>query len=338
MMNVHLGPALCMSGEDIDRDPDQRAAFGKFCRNIATYPVPTDVGRWSGSGCDVVYARRRLFGRPSPLVNALVESGAQTLHDVWTSCAVAANAVEYLRPKLMKVFVAGSSPAADANRIVTPGPNIGRYRAMFVRADAREALTLPATYEELLVRLGRHTRRDMRHLRRQVPARGLQLSLNERPSCGGPERRALGPLARPAAYHPREIDAYDGFLAAQRHCFYANLRHIDGSLLSSAAGFVSGTTAFLLYQLNHRDFPRLSLSLTNRAFLLEQLIQKGVRELVLPGGSSGLLRNACEWRRTGEIVLIERSVPAALIACAISVMRKESSIAIASSARSASDT
>ncbi len=319
--------SLSVSGDDVKRGPNQRAAFGKFCLNAANHPLPPYVERRRRRRWRLFFVRRKLLGLTSPLLNALIEVDTTDTHNVWTAAEMAVNELAPQRAKLIKLFTAGAPPEIEPGAARVRGPDIGRFRTVFVRADAREALTLPPSYDQLLSRLGRHTRRDMRRLRRHAAARGIEFAMQSTPGAAASERASLRAFTRPAIYSALEIAAYDRFLAAQDHCFYASLRHADGSLVSCAAGFVDGETAYLLYQLNHRGYPKWSLSLTNRAFLLEWLIATGVRELVLPGGSSGLLRYACELRRTGEIVLVERSMTATLMTHAIALLRKESSIA-----------
>jgi hypothetical protein len=71
------------------------------------------------------------------------------------------------------------------------------------------------------------------------------------------------------------------------------LRASNGDFVSVAGGFHDGRRAIVVMQLNDRAFIRASLSLVLRSYLIENLIERGSRELVFWAGSSAPLSAYC---------------------------------------------
>jgi hypothetical protein len=325
----HGGTCLRLPPSRVVRDQDQRSAFGNFVMNAASTPLPVAIEHRAVAELDLCLIRRAFFGVASPIVNALVEAPAAGLTDVWRLAEAAVPLLsESGPPQLIKLFLAGSLPdhAPALRRIAGHG---GDYIGAFFPVDAAEAIELGETYEMFLGTLGRHTRRDMRRLRRRAGAAGLTFEFGRASALGIAERHALAGVTHPAPYRPKHIDAYDAFLAAQEQGFHAQLRSPTGELLSCCAGLISDRAAFVLYQLNHRRHLKESLSLTNRAFTIEQLIGRGVREFVLPGGGEGLLTRVAQVRRSGEVALIRRSAVPILKSLALTVLSPHSTLALA---------
>ena len=315
------------------RDADQRASFGQYCLNAASYPLPAQIDQRRSGDYRIYATRRRFYGIPSPVTSALIERGSRTSGplDLVATAAAALDALEGGDPGLdiVKLFVAGVPAERSSSIQMISGPAGTLYYAAFFPCDAAEVIELPHTYEEFLATLGNHTRRDMRKLRRRNQTQGYVFDFSAATAAGLKERQALGRFGHPEPYAARHIAAYDTFLAAQKDSFHANLRSAGGDLLSCCAGFVSDGAAVVLYQLNHRNYPKAWLSLSNRSYTIERLIKDGVREFILPGGGSGLLAKACRMRQSGELVLIRRSPAAFIKAFAISVLRSESSVSLA---------
>ena len=310
------------------RDAGQRAAFGNFCLNAASFPLPEAIEHRTTPDHTIYFIRRRFFGFRSPMVNALIEPrtvGPQT--DVWRAAeALLPVLSDPEPPHIVKLFLAGSvRERADQSRLVGQG----RYQGVFLPFDTPEALDLPSDYESLLQSLGRHTRRDMRRVRRDAQHAGFVFEFRQPVHDGRAERHMLGLATHPRRYRPDQIDAYDRFLAAQESPFHALLRSASGELISCCAGFIGDGSAYVLYQLNHEHYRDQSLSLTNRTFAIEHLISLGIREFVLPGGGSGILIHSCRMRADGELVLIRRAVAPILKSLAVTSLRPQSSIALA---------
>ena len=314
--------SLRLSG--LDRIADQRAAFGKFCLNAASFPLPGRVEHRQHAGYQVHFIRRKFLHLVNPMTNALVEPLAGGRHDIWDAArAVLHTTGERRGPDVLKVFVAGSIAAPVERR------TIDGYDAVFLPFSEPEAIEIPPSYDAFLTTLGRHTRRDMRRLRRTAQAVGFIFTFHKGRAPVPADRHALGRLAHPKPYSRHQIDAYDTFLDAQENAFYTTLRSASGELLSCCAGLISDGAAILLYQLNHRGHRKASLSLTNRSYTIEHLVREGVRELLLPGGGSGPLANVCKMRRSGELVLIRRSARAWAKAFAVTALRPDSAVALA---------
>ncbi len=329
MHDINPNPYLRMPPPALHRDEGQRAAFGNFCLNAASFPLPTVIEHRSTDDHTIYFIRRKFFGLTSPIINALIEPRTtRPQNDVWAAADAALRALPDPEPHIVKLFLAGSVPD-HAARIARRRGRTADYEGVFLPFDAPEALDLPGDYETLLRGLGRHTRRDMRRLRRNAAETGFIFEFREAARPGSAERHLLGLQTHPLRYRPQQIDAYDTFLAAQERSFHALLRSDSGELLSCCAGFISQGAAFVLYQLNHRGYRAASLSLTNRSYTIEHLIGLGLREFVLPGGGSGILTHACQMRQDGELVLIRRAAVPLLKSVAVTFMRPLSSVALA---------
>jgi len=329
MHDINPNADLRMPPPALRRDAGQRAAFGNFCLNAASFPLPAAIERRSTDDHTIYFIRRKFAGIASPIVNALIEPrSTRPPDDVWTAAEATLRALADPEPHIVKLFLAGSvsDPRAQANRV--PSRTAG-YRGVFLPFDTPEALELPGDYETLLRGLGRHTRRDMRRVRRDAAAAGFIFEFREAARSRSAERHLLGFETHPKAYRPDQIDAYDTFLAAQERSFHALLRSRSGELLSCCAGFISQGAAFVLYQLNHRGYRSASLSLTNRSYTIEHLISLGIGEFVLPGGGSGILTHACQMRQDGELILIKRAALPILKSIAVTLLRPVSSVGLA---------
>ena len=79
------------------------------------------------------------------------------------------------------------------------------------------------------------------------------------------------------------------------------LKHRNGEWLSVICGASTPVVGVLYLQLNNdRDFPRDSLSVVLRAYLIESLIRQGMKKLVIWGGTTSPLdRYAARFRTIG---------------------------------------
>lgn len=329
MHDINPNPHLRMPQPALRRDEGQRAAFGNFCLNAASFPLPVAIEHRSSDNHTIHFIRRKFSGLSSPIINALIEPRTtQPPGDIWVAADAALRALDAPEPDIVKLFLAGSVSKGQAGIGRVRG-RTADYQGAFLPFDTPEALELPVDYETLLRGLGRHTRRDMRRVRRDAAAAGFRFEFREALRSGRSERHLLGLETHPQRYRPNQIDAYDSFLATQERSFHALLRSRTGELLSCCAGFISQGAAFVLYQLNHRRYRSASLSLTNRSYTIEHLIGLGLREFVLPGGGSGILTHACQMRPDGELILIKRAALPILKSVAVTLMRPESSVALA---------
>ena len=308
------------------RDADQRASLGRFFLNASSFPLPDRI-EYLRAGDRQFYSFRRTFaGMDSPVLSVLAES-PEGGRDVWSAGMASLDALAADSAfDIVKVFVAGSATDGQPPQNYLRESLYQGYDAVFVPVLKPEVIELADSYDVFLGSLGRHTRRDMRHLQRKAEASGLTFDFGPAVLAGCDERRSLGWHAAPKRYPRWEVDSYDTFIAAQPQSFAASLRQPAGQLVSYCTGLVSDGAAMLRYQLNHAAFPKASLSLTNRSFLIERLIEEGIREFISPGGAVGLLARACRFRRGGELILIRRSATARAKAMAISALRPSTSV------------
>lgn len=161
-----------------------------------------------------------------------------------------------------------------------------RLDVHFTRFKDHASLSLPDTYEKLLLSFGSTTRHNFRYYRRRFETAGHvyldDLSLDEarsaafylEPKCSKPCRPDS--IARPL----RMAAAADRPLAV-------GLKHRNGEWLSIICGVYRPAAGVLLLQLNNdRDFPRDSLSLVLRAYLIESLIHQGMKEFIIWAGTA----------------------------------------------------
>lgn len=318
--------SLWLPPSEFARTDDQSAVFGRFCVNAGSFPQPPRIERRLTEGYQIYHFRRAFFGLPSPITSVLIERRptAET-SDLWRAAdAAVATFADRPPPDIIKLFIA--EPASPLHAV---GPDLkqtiaGAYCGVFFPRPLAETIELPRNYETFLRNLGNHTRRDMRRFRRKAEGAGVVFEFRMAVTAGAADRHALGHASRPKRFSGRLVDAYDTFIAAQDRGFHATLRAASGELLSCCGGFRSDNSTFLLYQLNHRAYPKAALSLTNRSYLIERLIEDGMRELILPGGIVGLLSPACQVRHGGELILIRRSPAAMAKALTISLARPSS--------------
>jgi hypothetical protein len=167
--------------------------------------------------------------------------------------------------------------------------------------DFRDTLPLEESYEHFLSKLGKHSRRNMRNVRRQAVRSGVTHQMERALPCPSPELLVLGDHAYPAASKAETIAKSDRLIGKLGQGFHSILRLQSGEIISCCSGLIERDTAFILYQLNHRDYLKHNPCLTNRAFLIESLIQAGIKNVVFAGGCTGVLNHAC-LRGSGAIL------------------------------------
>ena len=170
----------------------------------------------------------------------------------------------------------------------------GKLELSYSRANIHKRLRLPSTYEAFLKELGSTTRRNFRYYRRRSELAGnvycSRVGLEE---C----RKAASRLASKCSHASDEQRFSRGFnmLETVSEPLLIGLRDKNGELLSVMAGWRHSDAATLLFQLNNdRQHPHDSLSTVLRAYLIESLIETGVRETIFWGGTSGALSRYAE--------------------------------------------
>jgi hypothetical protein len=155
----------------------------------------------------------------------------------------------------------------------------------FARVKDHANLALPDTYEELLQSFGSTTRHNFRYYRRRFEAAGHvyleSLSLDEL-------RRAAMYL-KPKCTIPSQSGSVERLLdmvATADEVLAVGLKHRSGEWLGIIGGvYRPGAGVLLLHLSNDRNFPRESLSVVLRGYLMETLIRRGARLFTIWGGT-----------------------------------------------------
>ena len=191
-----------------------------------------------------------------------------------------------------------------------------------------DRIPLAATYDEFLATLGGHSRRNLRHARRNAAQAGIthtirpaapehapDIAANLAPNLA-PDLAGLAARTYPTGFRQAAVQAIHRLLAAQAHGFHSLIAAPDGDIISCCSGFIDGDTAFVIHQMNHRDHLAQQRSLTNRGFLIEHLIERGVKNLVFIKGCRGILHHAC-LPESGDVLWIVRLSPRSLLVAAM---------------------
>jgi hypothetical protein len=146
-------------------------------------------------------------------------------------------------------------------------------------------LPLTDTYEHFLGRLGSTTRHNFRYYRRRFEAAGHKvvecLSMDELRTAAL-ELRLKSKFT--AGSKLADFERNLNMVAATNRPLAIGLRHHDGRWLSVLGGWYRPGGAVLCFQCNYDcEFVGDSLSTVLRAYLIEQLIQQGLKELVIWG-------------------------------------------------------
>jgi hypothetical protein len=158
----------------------------------------------------------------------------------------------------------------------------------FYREEHHAHLELPRTYDEFLGKVRRPTRHNLYRYRRRSEQAGNEFC-HDQPFtdfCTAAKRMY------PKAAHPqpkRDFQRYLAMIEAMPSRLLIGLRGRGGDWISLAGGWYVSGCAFLALQLNDRARRRESVSLVLRSYLIEQLINRGIRELVFWGGASAPL-------------------------------------------------
>ena len=180
-------------------------------------------------------------------------------------------------------------------RVRRRGPELAAVRMMaasnrfdvhFSRAKDHASLSLPGTYEELLMSFGSTTRHNFRYYRRRFETAGHvyleNLSLNELRSAALYLQRKCSRPSRPHA-----IERVVRMAGTVERPLAVGLKHRNGEWLSIICGVYTSAAGILLLQLNNdRNFPRDSLSVVLRAYLIESLIRQHMKEFIIWAGTS----------------------------------------------------
>jgi hypothetical protein len=154
----------------------------------------------------------------------------------------------------------------------------------FCREEHHAHLELPRTYDEFLAKVRRPTRHNLYRYRRRSELAGNELCPVQSFTdfCAAAKR-----LSREGSYPlPKwRLQQALAMIEALPSRLLVGLRRRSGDWISLAGGWYVGDCAFLALQLNNRTCRRESLSLVLRSYLIEQLINQGIRKLVFWNGT-----------------------------------------------------
>jgi hypothetical protein len=214
--------------------------------------------------------------------------------------------------------------AAEAGDV--EGEAEGRRRLWFFQAhrEYRDLLPLAGGAEGLLRRLGTHTRRNIRRTERIAEVSGLRFHFRERSSAIAIDEqvKALAAGNLPAPIPINSIAVFEQMLSHRPTTFDARITNADGTLLSLCRGFVSGRTAYLVYQVNNPAVPRINLGLFHTYKVIEELSALGATEAIFVMEGRGLLKAACRVSSKEEFITVRRSARGLAIAALLAVALK----------------
>jgi hypothetical protein len=187
-----------------------------------------------------------------------------------------------------------------------------RVDAHFRPADHHAYLKLPRSYEEFLGGVGRSTRHNLSRYRQRSEVAGNQFCADHdfAEFCAAAERLLL--TAAYAMPKPR-LQRSLAMIAAMPSQLLVGLRRNSGEWISLAGLWCTGDRALMALQLNDRSSARESVSLVLRSYLIEELIRRGIRELVFLDGVSEPLSFYTEKRKEFVAYIDSRSLPWVLV-------------------------
>jgi hypothetical protein len=243
----------------------------------------------------LVYAKeRKLAGLRTGLICADASHGPIIACKPEDREAVWSSALSHLLSRKKVLGVRLAIPYTEyelyaATTIVNP---IGAV-ASYYEYSANAILSLPCSYEALLNKMGKHTRRNFRYYRRQFEMNGHAYA----EALTFPEFRAatvelMGKSIIPAEKERSELDVRM-CLAAERPMLIG-LRSHSGEWLSVLGGWYDRGQATVRFQMNRDQEHRTdSLSVVLRGYLIEDLIRRGFQSIVFVRGVGEPLKRFC---------------------------------------------
>lgn len=256
---------------------------------------------------DVVFFARS-FGTPRlRVVYAFAENRESRDMDTIVEAAMReAGSAPY--PRIMKLYVhlPGDALPKKRNHLKTIGGKT--YFILPSHGILCDRIYLGECYETFLSWLGQHSRRNIRNVRRHAAQSGITHHVERAQDCPADALWGLGDRTHPVRFRPSTVAAIYRLIGEQGHGFHSILKLPSGEVLSCCSELIEGNTAFIIHQMNNRDHIKQNPSLTNRAFLIEHLIQTGITDLVFVRGCRGILHHACRPESGTTIWVIRRSL------------------------------
>ncbi|MCX6632278.1 MAG: hypothetical protein NTW28_32095 [Candidatus Solibacter sp.] len=280
-----LQPLVRRSLPQIDNLVDPEFALASVSKGW----LPRVAAVWHGSEfAGLVIAKERVLRGPRlGVVYADLTFGCTLLGDPLERQDAFLSALETLLAhpgtRGLRLRVPPHSPELAAVRELL---SYGSLDVHFSRVKDHAALSLPGTYEQLLLSLGSTTRHNFRYYRRRFEAAG-HVFLDSVPLD---ELRSAALYLEPKCSKPCGRDSTDRLFkmaASADRPLAVGLKHRNGQWLSVICGVYRPAAGVLLLQLNNdREFPRDSLSVVLRGYLMESLIRQRMKEFIIWAGTA----------------------------------------------------
>ena len=191
----------------------------------------------------------------------------------------------------------------------------------FYREEFHSHLELARTYDEFLGKFRSHTRHNFCRYRRRSELAGNEFcpDLSFADFCAA--AKGLFPKET-YARHESNFHQCVAMIEAMPSQILVGLRRSTGEWVSLAGGWYAGDRAVLNMQLNDRTCAKESVSLVLRSYLIEQLINRGIREVVFLAGTSAPLSYYITHREEYMTYVDSRSHPWRLVRLACVTLAK----------------
>lgn len=282
----------CRSAQDADvtTDPEWFTAMA-----VANTTIPWVVQLFEGTElvAAILLAERCVLGIPSGYLKADGGFG-----DEFLICA-AERRSQYL-PLLLRglfehraVLIAHIPQPADADTAHARMAKVDGIDVEWKSRTSHHRLPLASTMEETLAPYGVRTRRNLRYYLRKSRSENCrfsgELSRQERID-------AVNSLYEFATHRLPVKSAMGRELALQAvpGSFAMGMQAEDGTWLSYLAGWRRPGRTYAYWQMNRVTGGNTSVSTAIRAFLMEEEIAQGTKEIVFVGGTSQVFMRCCE--------------------------------------------
>ena len=191
----------------------------------------------------------------------------------------------------------------------------------FYREEFHSHLELARTYDEFLGKFRSHARHNFCRYRRRSELAGNEFcpDLSFADFCAA--AKGLFPKET-YARHESNFHQCVAMIEAMPSQILVGLRRSTGEWVSLAGGWYAGDRAVLNMQLNDRTCAKESVSLVLRSYLIEQLINRGIREVVFLAGTSAPLSYYITHREEYMTYVDSRSHPWRLVRLACVTLAK----------------
>jgi hypothetical protein len=239
----------------------------------------------------IVYAKERLLlGCPTGIVYSDTTLGlnivAHPVHREHVLNTALRSLLTSGRPRALRIVV--PSEGFNLQTVSSIASSMDMETVSFQVAN-HSHLELPSSYNDFVDSLGARTRRNFRYYRRRFEAAGGCYDGHipfERFSSEAWHLRGKSAIRADANAIKRTLK----MLSAIDDPILVGLQTPTGEWLSIAGGWCEQGRATLLFQMNNdQEYPRDSVSQVLRSYLIEDLIGRGIRDLVFWAGTSAPL-------------------------------------------------